>query len=110
MFHTINLQISRCLDSRTQPTVVLSSISHFQVPDEEDPPLPIHNMLIAAALWQFFISFEPGYVSIGFGDLADQLDAVSFCCLHIGQVLGEPGLLLCDEWSKGEAKSQNVEM
>lgn len=106
MFHTINAQISRGLDSRTQPTVVLSSVSHLQALDEKDPPFPIHNMLIAAALWQFFISFEPAYISIRFGDLADQLDIVCFRCLHVGQVLGEPRLLLCEERFKGEAKLQ----
>lgn len=106
MFPTINAQIPGGLDSRTQPTVVLSSVSHLQALDQKDPPFPVHNMLIAAALWQFLISFEPAYVSIRFGDLADQLDTVCFCCLHVGQVLGEPGLLLCDERFKGEAKPQ----
>lgn len=105
-FPTVNAQVPGGLDSRTQPTVVLSSVGHLQALDQKDPPSPVHNVLVAAALRQLLIPSEPAHVSIGFGDLADQLDAVCFCGLHVGQVLGEAGLLLCDERVRGEAQSQ----
>lgn len=96
-FHTINPEICGGFDAGAQPAVVLSSVGHLQVLDEEDPPLPVDDVVIAAALRQLLVSFVPGNISTGFGDLADQFHAVRLCSLHVGQVLGEPGSLLCDE-------------
>ncbi len=65
-FHTVYLQISGGFDAGTQSAVVLSSIGHLQVLDEEDPPLPVHNLIIAAALGQLLVSFVPCDISAGF--------------------------------------------
>lgn len=95
-FHTINLEICGGFVAGTQPAVVLSSVRYLQVLDEEDPPPPIIDVFIATALRQFLISFAPGNINAGFGDLADQFHAVRLSSLHVGQVLGEPRLLLCN--------------
>lgn len=82
--HTINLEICGGFVAGTQPAVVLSSIRYLQVLDEEDPPPPIIDVFIATALRQFFISFAPGNINAGFGDLADQFHAVRLSSLHVG--------------------------
>lgn len=92
--HTVDLQVPRCSVGGTQPAAVLSDVVHLQVLDEEDPPLPIGNVLIAAALRQLLVSFVPGDVCTGFGHLTDELHAVRLCSLHVRQVLGEPRLFL----------------
>ncbi|KAF3843793.1 hypothetical protein F7725_002642, partial [Dissostichus mawsoni] len=83
------------LDAGAQPAGVLRGVGHLQVLDQQDPPLPVHDVLVAATLRQLLVSSEPAHLGRGFGHLADQLHAVRLCALHAGQVLTEARLLLC---------------
>lgn len=94
---TVDLEAPGSLDVGTQLAGVRSGIGHLQVPDEEDSLLAIRHLLVAATLRQLLVSEAPGDICVWLGHFTDELHAVCLCSLHVGQVLGEPGLLLCKQ-------------
>lgn len=64
-FLTVEFERGRRPGGGTQPAVVLSGILHPQVLDDQDPLTSVHDLLVAAALWQLLVSSVPGDLGAG---------------------------------------------
>lgn len=94
MFFTVEFERGGCPDGGTQPAVVIASVLHPQVPDDQDPLASVRLLFIATSLWELLVPSIPGNLSAGLRHFADHLHGVRLCSLHVGQVLCKPGCLL----------------